>query len=240
MSVSKVLVYFTSIYIIGVISLGAVLTFVNLSTKNLGVMLVAFVLFYVLKLYAKENNAVPQGIVFWKIFAGVLGVLTLISITAILYISSVENYMTKSQIFSFFLVQLITNTFMTWLSLWIGSKVAKRYIKSERSTNKIKVFSVTDRMMAEHLVELLQKTNIRAYADLVDENNQLGGIVNTASGIDIVLYDDEDYDMALEIINNELNTEEIPEDWTCPKCGELVEKNFNICWNCQHEYSTTT
>lgn len=23
------------------------------------------------------------------------------------------------------------------------------------------------------------------------------------------------------------------EDWACGKCGELVEGNFEICWNCQ-------
>jgi hypothetical protein len=28
--------------------------------------------------------------------------------------------------------------------------------------------------------------------------------------------------------------EDVPEEtWTCPSCGEQVEADFDLCWNCQ-------
>jgi hypothetical protein len=27
--------------------------------------------------------------------------------------------------------------------------------------------------------------------------------------------------------------------WTCPKCGETVDADFDLCWNCQHDRVAT-
>ncbi len=45
--------------------------------------------------------------------------------------------------------------------------------------------------------------------------------------------DDNDYDRALKLLEEYQppDTEKLT-DWTCPKCGEFVEKEFGECWNC--------
>jgi hypothetical protein len=49
-----------------------------------------------------------------------------------------------------------------------------------------------------------------------------------------------EYPSANEVIKNQ--AEEVNEvilvnskyDWKCPKCGEIIEENFDSCWNCQN------
>ncbi len=33
----------------------------------------------------------------------------------------------------------------------------------------------------------------------------------------------------------ERDSEPAGDPWTCPKCGETVEADFDLCWNCQTE-----
>ena len=45
--------------------------------------------------------------------------------------------------------------------------------------------------------------------------------------------DDADYDRAMARVQELLaeQTEPAP-DWTCPRCGEVIEGQFAQCWNC--------
>ena len=48
---------------------------------------------------------------------------------------------------------------------------------------------------------------------------------------------DEDYDRAMEVLQDYLNEEEDSvhkpsPDWVCPKCESEVPGNFGNCWNC--------
>jgi hypothetical protein len=48
----------------------------------------------------------------------------------------------------------------------------------------------------------------------------------------------EDYEAAREVLalflemTKAAESEAPPEDWQCPKCGEIVYGNFSVCWNC--------
>ena len=68
-----------------------------------------------------------------------------------------------------------------------------------------------------------------------DFGNTMGaefGIGNTL--LELWVKEDEDYQRAREIIEQQLHQEERAA-WTCPNCGEENAGQFAICWNCQTE-----
>ena len=39
-----------------------------------------------------------------------------------------------------------------------------------------------------------------------------------------------------DTVHEDDETEAVPgPPWTCPKCGESVDANFQVCWNCETE-----
>lgn len=49
----------------------------------------------------------------------------------------------------------------------------------------------------------------------------------------LCVLDDEDYEEAMRLLGPIYNapTSQVA-DWTCPKCGESVPGNFDVCWQC--------
>ena len=44
---------------------------------------------------------------------------------------------------------------------------------------------------------------------------------------------DSDYDRAMQVLRELYHTPAVPAaDWLCPKCGEEVPGNFELCWQC--------
>jgi len=46
---------------------------------------------------------------------------------------------------------------------------------------------------------------------------------------------DEDEPRALREIRNALAGDAHAAGWTCPNCGEVLEGQFQACWNCGHD-----
>lgn len=45
---------------------------------------------------------------------------------------------------------------------------------------------------------------------------------------------DADYDVAAEVVAGmQLNQESSGAPWTCAHCGETVDAELNVCWNCE-------
>jgi hypothetical protein len=47
------------------------------------------------------------------------------------------------------------------------------------------------------------------------------------------ILNDQDYQEASTVIENEIENPEPGEPWTCRSCGEENEGSFDICWKCQ-------
>lgn len=54
---------------------------------------------------------------------------------------------------------------------------------------------------------------------------------------EIHVFEDADETRAKELIQEFLSAKANTKDWTCPDCGELIEKQFTACWNCEPEVS---
>jgi predicted RNA-binding Zn-ribbon protein involved in translation (DUF1610 family) len=44
--------------------------------------------------------------------------------------------------------------------------------------------------------------------------------------------DDERFTAAEQCLQEELTSNKLQHDWVCPKCGEKLEAQFEICWKC--------
>jgi len=59
------------------------------------------------------------------------------------------------------------------------------------------------------------------------------GIENTF--LELWILNDQDYERASAVIEEEVDNVEPGESWDCPNCGEENESSFEMCWSCQHE-----
>jgi len=103
---------------------------------------------------------------------------------------------------------------------------------SEGSNKSTIVYSVTDSIIANKLINLLSNRHIEAYA-ISNTNNFLG--TATSSNINIMLKDKSTYDRAISEINLFFKNQIEREPWKCPQCNELLEGSFSTCWNCEFE-----
>ena len=95
-----------------------------------------------------------------------------------------------------------------------------------------KVYSAQDVPMTMRLEQVLKEAGI----DCVVRNAMLSGgageIPVNETWPELWVLADEDYDRARELVL-EVSSDPIPQaDWTCPQCGEHLEGQFSVCWNC--------
>lgn len=95
-----------------------------------------------------------------------------------------------------------------------------------------------------HLVRaFLENAGIGAVVRGEDLSTVFGGIPIDGDSLPSVwILDDDDYDPALELVQESSRTAESPEaddsndaDWQCQQCGESVDGTFLVCWNCGAE-----
>ena len=83
--------------------------------------------------------------------------------------------------------------------------------------------------MVKHLKNLLESHGINC----VLKNENLGGAAGelppTECWPELWLTDDKDYDEACRLVSA---GETIQPPWTCGGCGEVLEGQFDRCWNC--------
>jgi hypothetical protein len=58
----------------------------------------------------------------------------------------------------------------------------------------------------------------------------VGDLAPHESWLELWLVNDDDYDEALDIINNTLKNSD--PDWVCSKCNEVNAASFEFCWKC--------
>ena len=48
------------------------------------------------------------------------------------------------------------------------------------------------------------------------------------------LMNDQDFEKASSIIENEITNPEIKDSWICTKCSEENDGSFEVCWKCKN------
>lgn len=49
----------------------------------------------------------------------------------------------------------------------------------------------------------------------------------------LCIVDDDRFDEAIDLLRGQQSDDSSPqEEWTCPKCSEIVPAGFEVCWNC--------
>jgi hypothetical protein len=98
----------------------------------------------------------------------------------------------------------------------------------------IKVYTVTDEVIANYLVSLLLKNGIDAHIDKLRKD--VDPIISPAdSQVNIMIKNLQDYPTASKIIEEYFQEQENKSSWVCPKCHENLEGTFSVCWNCGYE-----
>lgn len=95
-----------------------------------------------------------------------------------------------------------------------------------------KVYSTDDRVAAGHVQSILEQQGIRCLM----KNQSLSGAIGELPPIEcwpeLWIIDDKDLDRARELIDAFIPPlEKTHADWRCV-CGELIEGQFQTCWNC--------
>jgi hypothetical protein len=94
-----------------------------------------------------------------------------------------------------------------------------------------KLLAIHDRIQAGHLKSRLQEAGISCFLKNEHVSNVYGGTVFSP---EIWIEQDEDLGRAQQLLHEWLSRpapSSFP-DWKCPQCGELVEGQFAVCWNC--------
>jgi len=98
-----------------------------------------------------------------------------------------------------------------------------------------KVYSAENLVMAGHVRSLLQQAGI----DCEIRNQNLAGAVGELPPFEcwpeVWIYDDGDYDKAMEVIRQALAGKNVGPSWRCVTCGEVIEGQFSQCWRCGSE-----
>lgn len=63
-------------------------------------------------------------------------------------------------------------------------------------------------------------------------NNLMTGIPSWLFFPVLCVVDDDDYPRAIQILAAQDDAPTVQADWHCPKCGEEVPGNFEVCWQC--------
>jgi hypothetical protein len=99
-----------------------------------------------------------------------------------------------------------------------------------------KVYVAKNPVNANLLKGVLENMDIQA----IVQGEFLWGIrgeipVTPETSPSVWVVDDNDYERAIEIINNfqaEEKNDDLIIEWKCNKCGELNEGQFSECWQC--------
>jgi hypothetical protein len=100
-----------------------------------------------------------------------------------------------------------------------------------------KLYTARDAMEAHFLRQLLQQEGIPA--EVLGENLSIarGELPLTAETLPSVWVRSEHAERAVRVVAQMLSQasggDAAGDPWTCPGCGEAIEGQFDICWNCQ-------
>ena len=94
-----------------------------------------------------------------------------------------------------------------------------------------KVFTHENRLIVFHMRNLLQEQGIASQL----RNEFAGGGVGDLSPFETwpeLWVGDEDFNQASSIIEMNDSGDSRGGRWVCPKCGEVNDRQFRLCWRC--------
>ena len=101
-----------------------------------------------------------------------------------------------------------------------------------------KVYESLNTMMIGHLKNLLMTEGIPSFTK--NEYGSAGRIPANECWEEIWIENDTQYDDAEKIIKEALSDDSASgPDWVCPRCQEVNEYQFALCWNCGKEIPKT-
>ncbi len=95
-----------------------------------------------------------------------------------------------------------------------------------------KVYTANDRIDAQLCHDYLTKQRVPVYVQGMDLHGAAGELPPDLP-VTVWVVDDNDYTAALRLI--ERYQAPLPpeaQDWRCSQCGETIEAQFALCWNC--------
>lgn len=96
-----------------------------------------------------------------------------------------------------------------------------------------KVYEHIDFARVGHFQSILESDGIKTMIKNLGASVGIGEIPFTEVFPELWVVNDEDYERAMAALESYTPPEtEDTTDWTCPSCGEYVEKQFGECWNC--------
>jgi hypothetical protein len=92
-----------------------------------------------------------------------------------------------------------------------------------------KVFSSPESAQIGLLKSMLENAGIPCFI----KENFSGVYPINAFPAELMIENDADYEKAIALVNAWQQEPAQPrENWTCPQCGEQLEGQFLVCWNC--------
>jgi hypothetical protein len=101
---------------------------------------------------------------------------------------------------------------------------------------KLHVFAHRDRPLANLLRERLQEEGIACLVRNDELATALGELPFVECYPELWVVDDEAWPRARLLLDQWLtDAVESGPEWICPGCGERIEGQFQLCWNCNRE-----
>lgn len=99
-----------------------------------------------------------------------------------------------------------------------------------------KVYTSEDRLLVEHVKNILENENIRCVLKNTFLSSGAGELPPLECWLELWVTDDKQANQARTLIQQLLQAQQIKKkDWQCPNCGEMLEGQFTACWKCGFE-----
>ena len=99
-----------------------------------------------------------------------------------------------------------------------------------------RVYSSPNSLLVNHMRNLLEMEGISCFLRNELLTGAAGELPPTAVWPELWVKDDRDETRAREIVAAALSDDTSPQpEWTCRGCGERIEGQFDVCWNCGRE-----
>jgi hypothetical protein len=94
------------------------------------------------------------------------------------------------------------------------------------------VYTNENNFLVNNVKNMIEAQEIKTFLKNEFSQGAAGEISTFDSWPEVWVYDDSDFDRAVEIAKTPQNIHKVA-DWVCDNCSEYNDPSFEICWNCQ-------
>ena len=94
------------------------------------------------------------------------------------------------------------------------------------------VYTNESHFLVNNVKNLIEAQEINTFLKNEFAQGAVGEIYAFDSWPEVWVFDDSDFDRAVEIVKSSQNSNKTV-DWICKNCSERNDPSFEICWNCQ-------